>query len=58
MATLLKNKKRKNHSNRVKVTLKMSVNYSKRVKMTPKEWISLLGEAHRGTARNKRAVSQ
>ena len=34
---------------RVKIT-------PKRVKITPIEWISLYGEAHRGTARNKRAV--
>ena len=42
MVTLQKSGKRKNHSNQVKIT--------------PKEWISFLGGAHRGTARNKRAV--
>ena len=65
MVTLQKRGKSKNHSNRMKLTLKKSENHSKasenppkRVKITPKEWISLLGGAHRETARNKRAVPQ
>ena len=65
MVTLQKSGKRKNHSNRVKITLKKSENhskasenFSKESENNPKEWISLLGGAHRGTARNERAVPQ
>ena len=40
----------------VKITPKRVKITSKEVKITPIEWISLFGEAHRGTAWNKRAV--
>ena len=42
----------------VKTTLIEWKSPSKRVKIIPKEWISLLGGAHRKTARKERAVPQ
>ena len=63
MVTLQKCEKRKDHSNRVKITLKTSENHSKASENHSEEsenhskrvTFTFWG-AHRGTARNKRAV--
>ena len=48
----------KSPSKRVKIIPKRVKIAPKRVKITPKEWIARFWGAHRGTARNKRAVPQ
>ena len=50
-------KKWKSLSKRVKIIPKWVKITPKRVKITPIEWISHFGGAHRGTARNIRAVA-